>query len=254
MAAQVVSIGEKRFRLRAPRWWLWTQALERAGGDSGRMLEECLLTCLEGETPESVRSLQAQEGDRLLGLVLEAVEQERTALQIQVTEGPEEWRVKGQGIDLRLHPWTFGDRNEALRRSLRLAGGQIDLDLPAYEMQMVQACVTAEDGERLAPEAIADWPLPLGEVVVQALDRINGLEEQHRDILEACVRDGRDHPDLSLLYLCRHFGWRPEQVERMDARLAERLLAALKVVEQGRAQAAAALQGEEVSRIIVDDD
>ncbi|MFZ5823064.1 MAG: hypothetical protein ACOY94_01780, partial [Bacillota bacterium] len=84
MAAQVVTIGEKRFRFRAPRWWLWVQALERAGGDSARMLEECLLTCLEGETPQSVRSLQAQEGDQLLGLVLQAVEEEREALQVEL--------------------------------------------------------------------------------------------------------------------------------------------------------------------------
>ncbi|MFZ5826112.1 MAG: hypothetical protein ACOY94_17590, partial [Bacillota bacterium] len=210
--------------------------------------------CLEGETPQSVRSLQAQEGDQLLGLVLQAVEEEREALQVELIEGPEEWRIRGKGIDLRLHPWTFGERNEALRRSLRLTDGQISLDLPAYEMQMVQTCVTTEDGERLAQETVATWPLALGEMVTQALDRINGLEEQHGEILEACVREGRDHPDLSLLYLCRHFGWRPEQVERMDARLAERLLAALRVVEQGRLQAAAALQGEEVSRIIVDDD
>lgn len=254
MAPQVIPIGDRQFTLRTPRWWPWSQALERAAGDSARMLEECLLTCLEGEAIESVRSLQAQDGDLLLAAALRAVEEARTAMQLQLVEGPEEWRVKGTGIDLRLHPWTFGERNEALRRSLRLTGGRITVDLPAYEMQMLETCVSTEDGERLTPAAFVEWSLPLGEMVIQALDRQNGLEEEHTAILEACVREGRDHPDLALLYLCRHFGWRPEQVERMDARLAERLLAALKVVEQGRMQAVAALQEEGVNRIIVEDD
>lgn len=254
MTAQVVMIGERRFTLRTPRWWTWNQALERAGGDSARMLEECLLTCLEGESLDSLRSLQAQEGDRLLSAALQAVEEERAALQLVLEDGPDEWRIRGAGIDLRLRPWTFGERNEALRRSLRLTGGRISLDLAAYEMQALQACVTTREAERLTPEAIAEWPLPLGEMVTRALDQLNGLDEGHSAILEACVREGRDHPDLALLYLCQHFGWRPEQVERMDARLAERLLAALKVVEQGRVQAAAADQREGVNRIIVEDD
>ncbi len=255
MAEQVVTVGSDRFRVRAPRWWPWNEALERAGGDSARLVEECLLTCLEGGSREIIRSLPAAEGDRLLTAALQAVEAERTALGLTVDEGPTEWRVRGAGVDLRLHPWTFGERNDALRRSLRLRGGQVTLDLPAYERQLLQACVTTQDGERLTAEAIAAWPVPLGEVVMQALDRLNGLEEEHAAVLEVCIREGRDHPDLALLYLCQHFGWNPEQVERMDARTAERLLSALKVLEQGRSQAAATVpSGEGVSRIIVDDD
>jgi len=248
---------DQPFQIRAPRWWSWNEALERAGGDSARLVEECLLTCLEGGTREAIRSLPAAEGDRLLSAAFQAVEQERTTLGLAVDEGPAEWRVRGAGIDLRLHPWTFGERNDALRRSLRLKGGQITLDLPAYELQMLQACVTTQDGERLSAEAIAAWPVPLGEVVMQALDRLNGPEEGHTAILEACMREGREHPDLALLHLCQHFGWKPDQVERMDARTAERLLSALKLLEQGRPQAqaaAAAMEGEGVNRIIVDDD
>lgn len=254
MAAQVVTIGEGRYTVRTPRWWAWTLALERAVGDNARMMEECLLTCVEGLTLDSLRSLPAGVSDRLMAAALQAMEAERIALRLEVTEGPEEWRVRGMAFDLRLHPWTFGERNEALRRSLRLVAGRISVDLPAYEMQMLLTCVSTQDGERLMPEAIAEWPVPLGEVVIQALDRLNGLEEHHTAILEACVREGRDHPDLALLYLCQHFGWRPEQVERMDARLAERLLNTLKVAGRGRAQAAAASEGEGVTRILVEDD
>lgn len=255
MTAQVITIGEQRFTVRTPRWWTWTQALERAGGDSARLIEECLLTCVEGLTLDGIRSLPAGEADKLMAAALQALEEERLALRLEQVEGPEEWRVRGMAFDLRLHPWTFGDRNEALRRSLRLISGRIAVDLPAYELQMLQTCVSTQDGERLTADAIAEWPVPLGEVVIQALDRLNGLDENHTAILEACVREGRDHPDLALLYLCQHFGWRPEQVERMDSRLAERLLSTLSVVGRGKMQAAAAVMEEEgVNRIIVEDD
>lgn len=255
MAAQVITVGSREYTVRTPRWWPWTQALERAAGDQTRMLEECLLTCVESMSLESMRSLPVGEADRLMAAALQAMEEERNALRLEVIEDPEEWRVQGTACDLRLHPWTFGERNEALRRSLRLAGGRIAVDLPAYELIMLQTCLSTRDGERLTPDAIAEWPVPLGEVVIQALDRLNGLEENHTAILEACVHEGRDHPDLALLYLCQHFGWRPEHVERLDSRLAERLLTALKVVGRSRTQAAAATMGEEgVNRIIVEDD
>lgn len=254
MAAQVVVVGERSYTVRTPRWSAWTGALERAAGDSARLLEECLLTCVEGLTIESVRSLPAAEGDRLMAAALQALEEERAALRFEVLEGAEEWRIQGGSYDLRLHPWTFGERNEALRRSLRLQAGQIAVDLSTYELMMLQTCVSATNGERLTPEQIAEWPKPLGELVIQSLDRLNGLEVNYTAVLDACVREGRDHPDLALLYLCQHFGWRPEQVERLDARLAQRLLAALKVVERGRTQSvAAALDGEGVNRIIVED-
>lgn len=253
MTSQVVMIGDRRYTVTTPRWWPWSRALERAGADSARLLEECLLTCLEGQSHESLRRLPAGEGDQLLAAALQTVEEERAALRIELTEGMEEWRVRGTGIDLRLHPWTFGERNEALRRALLLLEGRVTVDLPTYELQMLQACVTNPDGERLTADAIAGWPVPLGEVVIEALDRLNGVDESQTAILAACVREGRDHPDLALLYLCQHFGWRPEQVERMDARLAERLLTALKVVGRGAAQVAAAAQ-EGVNRILVEDD
>lgn len=254
MAVQEVRIGGRLFSLRAPRWWPWIQALDKAAGDSARLLEESLLTCVEGDVVQALRSLKVQEGDRLLEAVLRAAEEERTALGLELLEGPEEWRVKGHGVDLRLHPWTFGERNEALRRSLSLVGGQVTVNLPVYEMQMLQDCVTTGEGERLPPAAVVEWPLPLGDMVIQALDRLNGVEEREREILQVCVREGREHPDLALLYLCRSFGWRPEQVERMDARLAERLLAALKAVEQERNEAGTALHREGVTRIVVEDD
>ncbi|MFZ5816352.1 MAG: hypothetical protein ACOY93_13815 [Bacillota bacterium] len=254
MGARTLSIGDRQYTVQAPRWWRWTQALERGAGDSARLLEECLLACLEGESRETIRALPVGVGDQLMAAALRAVEEERLALRLEVLEGLEVWRVRGTGVELRLHPWTFGERNEALRRSLRLVDGRVSVDLAAYEMQMLQSCVTTEEGEHIGPQAIAEWPVALGEVVIQALDRLNGVAEEQAAILEASVRQGYDHPDLALLYLCQHFGWRPEQVERMDARLAERLLAALRLVDRGPAQAAAAQQGEGVNRIIVEDD
>lgn len=127
----------------------------------------------------------------------------------------------------------------------------------SYEQAMIRRCVAGSE-----PEDPSSWPVPLGELVLRELDRLNGVEPAFTETLAACLRTGQEHPDLALLELCRTFGWTPEQAERMGARAGQRLVATLKVV-QGEAAAGYATAapaafppqgGEGVTRIIVHDD
>lgn len=208
-----------RFQVRAPRWLAWQVALAAGGEGAAALLESCLLACIDGPvTRAELQALPATEGDELLTQALALIEAERAALRLEVTGR----RVTGEGIDLLLQPWTFGERNAALRDALRLMGGQVTIDLLAFERATLLGCVRLADGRPLSPAALEEWPVPLGEAVLGALDRLTRTDGA---LLQAAIAQGLPHPDLSLVQLCRAFGWTPEQVERLEAPLAERLLA-----------------------------
>jgi hypothetical protein len=268
VAPRTVATEAGKFTVTAPRWGDWQAALDRAcpGGqpDAGRLVEECLLTCIRkdgGADPvsrEALQTLSARDGDRLLAAALEMIDWQRQALDLQVLEQPGGLEIRGTGVQLRLRPWSFGERNEALRSALRLEGERVMLDLMVYEQAMVRRCVASTAGEAdAAPAVRRSWPVPLGDLVMRELDRLNGLDPAYAETLAACIRSGQEHPDLALIQLCRAFGWSPEEAERMGASTAQRLVAALQVV-QGAADAASLSsvpsQGEGVTRIIVEDD
>jgi hypothetical protein len=107
---------------------------------------------------------------------------------------------------------------------------------------------------------VQDWPVPLGEAVIGLLDRLNGVERHEAELLQVCVRTGQAHPDLALVELCQAFGWSPAEVERLDARTAQRLWAAWRVLAGGASPGAAAPakpvaapEPEGVTRILVHD-
>ncbi|HLO03252.1 MAG TPA: hypothetical protein VK191_09095, partial [Symbiobacteriaceae bacterium] len=200
-----------RFHVRAPRWLAWQVALSAGSEGAAALLEACLLACIvDPVTRTELQALPAAEGDELLTQALALIETERAALRLH-GEGR---RVRGEGIDLQLQPWTFGERNAALRDALRLTGGQVTIDLLTFERSMLLGCVRLVDGAPLSPGALAEWPVPLGEAVLGALDRLTRTDGA---LLQAAIAQGVPHPDLSLVQLCRAFGWTPEQVERLEA-------------------------------------
>jgi hypothetical protein len=267
IAPRTVVVEGGRFTVVPPSFTDWQGALDRAcpGGqpDAQRLVEECLLTCVrraDNSGPVSrgaLQSLTARDGDALLSAALELIDGQRQWLDLVVRAQADGVAIRGTGVQLWLTPWSFGERNDALRRALRVDAGQVVLDMGSYEQAMVRRCVAGSE-----PEDPSAWPVPLGEVVLRELDRLNGVEPAFTETLAACLRTGQEHPDLALLELCRAFGWTPEQAERMGARAGQRLVATLQVVQAeagaGYATAApAALPsegGEGVTRILVHDD
>lgn len=272
-ATRDVPVDAGRFTIRVPGWPAWRSALQRAAeqgpADVRALLAEALLTAVHDAggrplTRPELEALPAEDGDALLIALADALEAERQALNLQVREGPGGAEVEGHGVQLRLRPWSFGERNEALRRALRLTGGQVTVDLVSFEMGMVQGCVTGADGRPAAPGDMANWPVALGDAVVDALDRLNGLGNADEAILQACLQTGLDHPDLALLRLCRTFGWTPAEAAGIDAGMAQRLLAALRAAGEpaptGGVRSAPTKDGrwvpsgEGVTRILVRDE
>ncbi|HYG56658.1 MAG TPA: hypothetical protein VD902_01130 [Symbiobacteriaceae bacterium] len=264
--SRTVAVAGDAFTVTAPGWLAWQDAMQRAaagyaGSDVRVLLDEVLLTAVRHPdglplSRSRLEALPVAGGDALLTVLLELVEQQRAALVLSVREFPGWVEIEGQEVGLRLQPWTFGARNDALRRALRPSGDGITVDLAAFELAMVLHCVTTLDGRRLQLDHLAAWPVPLGETVMAALERLCSAGAEEEALLQQCVRAGIDHPDLALIRLCRAFGWNPADVERMDARLAERLLVAIKAMETPRAPAAPppVFDGEGVTRIIVMDD
>lgn len=230
-----LTVEGRQFQLTPPRWAQWQVALERAAGTAGSvkaevLLEECLAVCTQDADGSAlsrtdVAALGAGAGDRLVAALMEALDQQREALGLEVAER----RIRGTGFELHLRPWSFGERNSALRRSMRLVNGNVVVDLAVYELQMVLQCVTTADGSPLSAADVRNWPVPLAEAVLSVLDSLNGVAAEEAEVLEACLRTGAPHPDLMLLELCRAFGWRPADAEQMDARTAERIYSAVRM-------------------------
>lgn len=262
-----VSVEGRTYTVRPPQWGMWQVALDAGLGagpapelDAAALLELCLAPCVYGpDGPLSLvelRRLPAAAGDALLTAALELLENERERLDLGRSSGPDGVVLSGAGLRLRLRPWSFGERNRALGACLRLVDGEPRVDLGAYELTMVCVGAVALDADGTArslnPAEVAQWPVPLGEATVQALDELNGVDPNRDAVLQACLQRGLAHPDLTLLQLCRTFGWTPQTVEGLEAQHAERLLAALRALEappMTAAQPAAA--GEEVTRIVV---
>jgi hypothetical protein len=257
------------YTVRAPTWGEWQAAVDAglgAGGtvDAAVLLESYLLPCVSvAGRPLGLFELQAlppSVADELLAAALSAMEQERAALGL--TAVPE-----GDGLllacslpslRLRLRRWTFGERNRALSAAMKvLADGRPVVDVSAYERTTVSQCVTVLDADgtvqSVSPDAAARWPVALGEATVQALERLNGLAPEREAVLRACVEHGMEHPDLTLLHLCRTFGWTPAVVDALPAEQVERLLSALRVLSApGVAPVpSTADAGGEVTRIVV---
>lgn len=262
---QVILAGGE-FTVVSPAWLAWQAALERAaarndGADAAELLAEVLLTAVQ--TPEGtpvrrsdLEALPAADGDALMSALLDLLEEQRRALGLTVKPYSGWTEIEGKGAGLRLTPWTFGARNAALRMALCPAGNGVALDMAAFDRAMVLTCVTLLDGRPLTPEQVAAWPVPLGEAVMAELDRLCGVGAGEEATLLRCIETGAEHPDLALLRLCRAFGWSPAEVEEMDARLAERLLTLLRIVEPSPASASPRVEsrGEGVTRILVHDD
>jgi hypothetical protein len=271
--ARNVQVAGRNYGVRPPRWGEWQAAM--AAGlvlspglslDAAALLEACLLPCVTGPegalTLAALRALPTSAGDGLLTAALDLLESERERLNLQRTEEGDGALISGEGLQLRLRPWSFGERNRALATCLRLVDGEPILDLGSFERMMVCTCATRiTDGiaHHLGPSEVVDWPVPLGEVVVQALDELNGVDPVRDAVLKACIERGQSHPDLTLIHLCRTFGWTPTVVEGLEARQAERLLAALRALEApplaARPQATTHSDSpREVTRIIVESD
>jgi hypothetical protein len=268
--ARNVAVNGRTYAVRPPAWGEWQAAMAAGLGagrpgevDAAALLELCLLPCLTGPQGAvglaELRALPAAAGDSLLAAALDLLESERERLDLRRTDGPEGVTLHAGGLQLRLRPWTFGERNRALGACFRLVAGEPCIDMAAFERAMVSTCVTAVAGEApprpVTPAEAAGWPVPLGEAVVQVLDELNGLDPQRDEVLQACVQRGIPHPDLTLLHLCRTFGWTPAVAESLEARQAERLMAALRALSAPPAATAAgpAQSGGEVTRIIVSD-
>lgn len=238
-----VMAGGRELRVVPPGWFAWQDALEsaaRPGGDVDpqKLLEEALAASVrdgEGRRVERavLQSFSSEDGDRLVSAMLDLIEQQRRSLALQLDEEkPGRYRLEGRGVSLKLRAWTFGERNDALRRALRVVGGQVALNLSGYERMMILTCVRTARGGALDPAAVSAWPVPLGQGVLQGLDLLNGVEKNHAEVLAACIATGHDHPDLTMIRLCQAFGWQPEQVQSMDARTAERLALGLRELEK----------------------
>lgn len=265
---EVVKTGDGDYTVFTPGWGEWLKALERATGPEGTVdtkliMEECLLSCLSGSEGsiikiEDLQSLSARDGDRLIQTALRLMDEQlkELNLNLHVETSGKSAKLTGNGLHLKLCQWSFGERNEALRHSIRLKDGRVSIDLGTYELMMVIGCTSTVEGHRVEYEKVVLWPVPLGETVVQVLEQINGLEDDYIDILNACHKFGLEHPDLAMFEICHAFGWPPEQVEQMDARLAQRLLAWLRTV-RGPNQPVTRTnpaQEEGVTRIIVQND
>lgn len=266
--ARNVQVGGRNWAVRPPLWGQW-QAAMQAGLGSGRpvaldaaaLLELCLLPCVTGPNGPvgltELRALPARDGDLLLAAALELLESERERLNLQREDAPDGVTLRSGGLTLKLRPWSFGARNQALAACFRLVDGEPQVDMPAFERAMVGTCATIWNGEQslsISQGEAAAWPVPLGEAVVQVLDELNGLDPERESLLRACALRGIPHPDLTLLHLCRTFGWTPTVAESIDAHQAERLLAALRALAApppAPPSGAAAADGGEVTRIIV---
>lgn len=231
----------------APGWAAWQGALQRAAArdsdDAAALLAEVLAIAVRrGDGSPVARpaleSLPAPDGDALLTALLELLEEQKRGLTLTTEDYPGWVEITAKGLGLRLQPWTFGARNQALRQALRLTGGGLTLDLPAFDRAMILGCVATLDGRPLRPDEVDSWPVPLGEAVLTVLERLCTVGADEAGLLSRSVEAGLDHPDLALLRLCQVFGWKPAEVEQMDAQLAERLLTALRLLDAARPHAA----------------
>lgn len=269
---RAVELSTGQVIMTVPVWRQWQDALNRAAAredcdDAGALLSEVLLVSAQRTDGSLLRrseieGLPVQDGDALLIALSELLEQQSQQMALAEREFPDWIELEGQGVALRLRSWTFGERNEALRQALRPWGQGVHLDITVFERAMVLRCVTEINGQPLSPEQVSAWPVALGEAVMAALDRLCAPAAGEQDLLERSVNAGLDHPDLALVRLCQAFGWSPQEVERMDARLGERLLGALRVTGFQNTPAASPVgnppgimpQVEGVTRILVRDD
>lgn len=268
--ARNVQVNGRTYAVRPPTLGDWQAAMAaglRAGPrpemDAAALLELCLLPCAMGPDGRlslaELRELPVTAGDELLAAALEMLEGERARLEIEREDRPDGVTLRASGLQFRLRPWTFGERNRSLATCFYLVDGEPRIDLIAFEQAMICTCVTVgSDGSvrYLTPAEVAGWPVPLGEAILQVLDELNGLDPEREGVLRVCVEQGLPHPDLTLLHLCRTFGWTPSVVEELEARQAERLLAAMRALGAPPAApggTAPAVEGEEVTRIVVAD-
>lgn len=265
MGAQWVEAAGTRFVVTAPAWAVWQSVMERAAVrgevEPWEVAAECLGACVQDGAggPVAPASLSDEDRDRLLVAVLDQLEQERRLLALEVREGPTATMISGAGLHLILRPWSFGLRSEALRAALYVRGGEVGIDLPTFDRAMVLACAVHGDGSPVTAAELTTWPVPLGEAVVEALDRLNSPEPDHDAVLAACLQTGCEHPDLQVLRLCQAFGLSPVEAQALDSRVAGRLLNAAKAVQEAAGSKTAtdrptAASGQEgVTRILVTD-
>ncbi|MFC5704134.1 hypothetical protein ACFPVX_22840 [Cohnella faecalis] len=242
-ARSVVRWGDATYRIEAPTWFAWQDAMERStrtdgNVDAQRLLEEALAVTARDENDQrlsidSIRLLSALDGDRLLAGTLELIERQRQYYAFREQEQPDgSIALLGNQVYLKLQSWTFGERNDVLRRSLRLENGQAAVDMALYERMMILACVRTGEDTRLQPSELSGWTVPFGEKVLELLDQLNGIESRYDELLQACLDSGQHHPDLDLIQLCRTFGWYPDRVLGLDAQLAERLSAGVRILKK----------------------
>ncbi len=273
-----VGAEDALYRVRPPTWGAWLGLLDAAAAASGRALAadrvlrgwlRAAVRIAEGEDRErglarrEIDALPAALSDRLAltGMELMDAQRELLGLETEAVEGG--WRLTAGDGELRLSPWTLGERNAELRRCLSLdPAGELVLALGAFERAAICRCASwrAADGTRqpVAAAEVSEWPVPLGEQASALLESLNEPSPEEAEVVGACARAGLDHPDLTAAELCRGYGWTPNEVANLPAAEAHRLLAALRVLRGAAPRSAVTglldSVSDDLTTILVQDD
>ncbi len=268
------------YRVRAPAWGVWLRLLDAADAGHGRTLaadrvlrgwlRAAVRIAGEGGKDRSlarseIDALPAALSDRLALAGVELMDAQRELLGLEAEAVADGWRLAAGDGELRLSPWTHGERNFELRRCLSLdVAGEIVLDLGAFERAAVCCCArwqsAAGEPAPVTPAEVQAWPVPLGEQASALLESLNEPAAEEAEVLEACARAGLEHPDLSAAELCLGYGWSPGEVAALPAAEARRSLAALRVLRGATPRGTAAAQAgvldsvhDELTTILVRD-
>ncbi|MEM6621904.1 MAG: hypothetical protein AAF674_06715 [Pseudomonadota bacterium] len=260
------------FRLRLPDWGGWLSMVDAASrGDASTadvdvLLRRWLRATVEARWQDEeefapikgIADLPAELADALVAEGAKALEAEAARLALQRSDDDDGTvRLQGDGIDLRLRPLSFAERNGALRRALSLQNGEAALDAALYEQLLVaQSTTQASDGARLSVQDLRALPLIVGEALVAAARQLSDPPAETE--LTAFAEAGQTHPDLELAALCLAYGISPAEAEALPAATARRLGAAARLLaasapNPGKAQETSAPMPDNMTKIVVHD-
>lgn len=153
--------------------------------------------------------------------------------------GPDGWLELGS-IRVRLRPWTWAERAEAVRASTtRRPDGAQEFSVERYLRAMVEASIAAVDPPgaeiRAVPGAAA--------ALIDAVVALSVAGERVEDRMVGAGGESGRALSLTTLRLCKALGWTPSQVWSAPAAEIDRLLALLDAVEAQAAPRAAQRTG-----------